>query len=185
MIYIAFNKPYGYLSQFGGFRGAKGLSCFSLPKDVYPCGRLDLDSEGLLILSNDGIFNQKVANPKFKKEKVYLAQVERDITDSALEKLKSGVSLKDGPAFAIKAERIDDPHLPERNPPIRQRKTVPVSWVRISINEGRNRQVRRMLACVGFPVLRLFRHSIGEVTCAGLSFGEFRNLTEKEILSFR
>lgn len=185
MIYAAFNKPYGYLSQFKDFRSSPGLSSFSLPKGIYPCGRLDLDSEGLLILSDDGIFNQKVSNPKYKKEKTYWVQVEGEINQEALQKLKDGVSLKDGPAFALKADKISQPNIAPRVPPIRERKTVPASWAEIIINEGRNRQVRRMMASVGFPVLRLFRYSIGIVTCEGLSPGQFRYLTKEEVLSFR
>ncbi len=184
MKYIAFNKPYGFLSQFTDRHGHKGLSYFFLPKGIYPCGRLDHDSEGLLILSDDGIFNNKVSSPYSKKEKVYLVQVERDITLEAVEKLMKGVILKDGPAKAILASKIAEPSIPPRVPPIRARKTVPTSWVKISIDEGRNRQVRRMLASVGFPVLRLFRLSIGKVSVDGLSPGEWRTLSKEEIISF-
>lgn len=185
MIYLAFNKPYGFLSQFSPRHGNPGLESFNLPRGVYACGRLDHDSEGLLILSDDGIFNNRVTSPESKKEKVYFAQVEREITEEAVSSLKSGILLKDGPARAVSAAVMDQPSLPPRIPPVRERKTVPTSWIRISLDEGRNRQVRRMLAACGFPVLRLFRYSIGSVNVEGLPPGSFRPLSKEEILSFR
>lgn len=200
MLYFAFNKPFGVLSQFRSssepptpgaaarlFREKPGhlsLKNFGFPPGVYPCGRLDADSEGLLILSSDGKFNQLITNPSFKKPKTYWAQVERLVTAAALKRLSEGVTLNDGPTLPAKAEPLADPGLPPRNPPVRFRKTVPTSWASITLTEGRNRQVRRMFAAVGFPVLRLLRYSIGTVTLAGLEPGKFRELTRQEIASF-
>lgn len=184
MIYLAFYKPYGVLSQFSPKNNYRTLKEFNFPPGVYPCGRLDYDSEGLLILSNDGKFNQRVTNPIFKKEKKYLLQVERIITEEALKKLEKGVLLNDGWTLPAKARIIDEPDLPPRIPPIRFRKTVPTSWVELIITEGRNRQCRRMLASVGFPVLRLVRWAVGIVSLDGLEQGKYRELTKEEIEFF-
>jgi len=184
MIYLAFNKPYGVLSQFTDRLRRKTLSSFDLPKGIYPCGRLDFDSEGLLILSDDGKFNQRVANPSFEKEKVYWLQVERNITIEAISKLKKGVLLRDGFFSAVDASIIDEPTLPPRIPPIRFRKTVPTSWLKLILNRGKNRQARRMLAAVGFPVLRLVRYSIGPVTIENIGQGNYRELTKEEVNFF-
>jgi len=200
MIYLAFNKPYGVLSQFRSssepptpgaavrlFRekpGRLSLKNFGFPAGVYPCGRLDQDSEGLLILSDDGKFNQRITHPSFKKPKNYRVQLERLITDEALEKLGKGVLLNDGPTLPAKAVKLEAPLLEPRVPPVRFRKTVPTSWASITITEGRNRQVRRMFACVGFPVLRLLRYSVGPVTLEGLAQGASRPLTAEELKYF-
>jgi len=184
MIYLAFNKPYGVLSQFTDKFGRRTLSYFNFPRAVYPCGRLDFDSEGLLILSDDGKFNQRVANPYFEKEKVYWLQVERNITTDAINKLKKGVLLRDGFFSAVDASIISEPDLPPRNPPIRFRKTVPTSWVRLVLTQGKNRQARRMLAAVGFPVLRLVRYSIGPVSIENIEQGSYRELTKEEVKFF-
>ncbi|MEI7482269.1 MAG: pseudouridine synthase [Elusimicrobiota bacterium] len=181
MNYIIFYKPYGVLSQFTPAHGHKSLSDFGFPKGVYAAGRLDADSEGLLFLTDDGIFQSRIAEPKHKTPKIYLAQVERIITPEALEQLSKGLVLNDGPTLPCKATAVPEPSLPPRTPPIRFRKTVPTSWVEIELKEGRNRQVRRMLACVGFPVLRLARRAIGTLTLDGLTPGQWRELTPAEI----
>jgi len=184
-LYIAFNKPYGVISQFTPKAGYITLKKFDFPKGVYPCGRLDADSEGLLILTNDGYFNQILTNPKYKKIKTYWAQVERIIDEEALLKIRNGIVLNDGPTLPAEIKIMEEPALPPRIPPIRYRKTVPTSWVELKIREGRNRQVRRMLAHVGYPVLRLFRYSIGDVNTSSLEIGQWRYLSEDEILNLK
>ena len=181
MHYIIFYKPYGVLSQFTPAHGHSSLSDFGFPKGVYAAGRLDADSEGLLFLTDDGIFQSRIAEPRHKTSKIYLAQVERVITPEALGKLHKGLILSDGPTLPCRAVAVPEPALPPRIPPIRFRKTVPTSWVEIELKEGRNRQVRRMLAGVGFPVLRLARSAIGPLTLAGLTPGQWRELTPAEI----
>jgi 23S rRNA pseudouridine2457 synthase len=141
---------------------------------VYPAGRLDFDSEGLLLLTDDGRLQARIADPKHKLPKTYLVQVEGAPDEVALDQLRNGVRLKDGLTRPAEAERIPDPGLWPRDPPIRFRKSVPDSWIRLTIREGRNRQVRRMTAAVGHPTLRLVRWSIGEWTAEGLSLGEWR-----------
>jgi len=162
---ILFNKPYDVLSQFTD-RGTAGstrrtLSDFIDVPGVYPAGRLDLDSEGLLLLTDDGRLQARIADPKFKMPKTYLAQVEGNVADTAIAVLRRGVRLKDGPTPPAEAERIADPQLWPRDPPIRVRKSVSDSWIKLTICEGRNRQVRRMTAAVGHPTLRLVRWSVG------------------------
>lgn len=183
--YIAFFKPYNILSQFTEKHGHPSLKNYAFPAGVYPAGRLDSDTEGLLILTNDGQFQNRVSNPKFSKTKTYFVQVEKIIDNSAIRALEKGLILKDGPTLPCSAEIIAEPVLPLRNPPIRSRKTVPTSWVKLIIKEGRNRQVRRMLANVNFPALRLIRYAIENVTIEGLKPGEWRNLTQEEIKGFR
>lgn len=141
---------------------------------VYPAGRLDLDSEGLLLLTDDGRLQARIADPKFKLAKTYLVQVEGDPDDAALEPLRRGVRLKDGMTLPAEARRIEAPDLWPRDPPVRFRKSVPDSWIELTIREGRNRQVRRMTAAVGFPTLRLVRWRIGEWSVDGLAPGECR-----------
>ena len=141
---------------------------------IYPAGRLDRDSEGLLLLTDDGRLQARIADPKFKLAKTYLVQVEGEPDDSALAALSKGVTLKDGPTLPAEAERIADPQLWPRDPPVRFRKTVPDSWLRLTIREGRNRQVRRMTAAVGHPTLRLVRWQIGDWSLDGLAPGEWR-----------
>jgi len=182
---IIFNKPYGVLSQFTPEHGHGSLADFSLPKGVYPAGRLDHDSEGLLLLTSDGSLQARISDPKHKTAKTYWAQVEREITEDALAALRAGVTLRDGPTLPCGASALPDPGLPDRTPPIRFRKTVPTSWAELILKEGRNRQVRRMLASVGFPVLRLLRRAIGSLTTEGLEPGCWRELTEKEIAKLR
>ena len=172
---ILFNKPYGVLCQFSdGGEGKPTLAGFGLPRGVYPAGRLDLDSEGLLLLTGDGRLQARIADPKFKMAKTYLVQVEGEVTDAALDALRGGVRLKDGMTLPAEAERIDVPALWPRDPPVRFRKTVPDCWIRLTIREGRNRQVRRMTAAVGHPTLRLVRWRIGEWALDGLAPGEWR-----------
>lgn len=175
---IAFNKPFGVLSQFSSGKDDSPhptLSGFGLPPKVYPAGRLDRDSEGLLLLTDDGRLQARIAEPRHKMPKTYLAQVEGVPDEATLAKLRRGVELKDGTTRPALVEAIEPPHeLWERDPPIRVRKTVPDSWVRLTITEGRNRQVRRMTAAVGHPTLRLVRWQVGEWSCEGLVLGESR-----------
>ncbi len=178
---IILNKPYGVLSQFTSEHGHRSLADFGLPKGVYPAGRLDYDSEGLLLLTSDGALQARISDPRHKMAKIYWAQVEREITGEALAALRAGLVLNDGPTLPCGAAPLPDPGLPPRDPPVRFRKTVPTSWAALTLKEGRNRQVRRMLASVGFPVLRLLRRSIGPLSTAGLEPGAWRELTDKEL----
>jgi len=174
---ILFNKPFGILSQFtdrGSGGGRPTLSDYVDVPDVYPAGRLDRDSEGLLLLTDDGRLQARIADPKFKLPKTYLVQVEGDAGEASLEKLRRGVDLKDGVTRPAEVERIAAPPLWPRDPPVRFRKSVPDCWLRLTIGEGRNRQVRRMTAAVGLPTLRLVRWRIGEWTVEGLQPGEWR-----------
>lgn len=172
---ILFNKPYGVLSQFtDGGSSHPTLSEYIDVPNVYPAGRLDRDSEGLLLLTDDGRQQARIADPKFKTPKTYLAQIEGEITSENLEQLRGGVQLKDGMTRPAEVEQIAVPDLWLRDPPVRFRKTVPDCWIRITICEGRNRQVRRMTAAVGNPTLRLVRWSIGEWTLDGIAQGAWR-----------
>mgnify|MGYP001580385186 FL=1 len=180
---IIFNKPYGVLSQFTREHGHSSLGDFKLPEGVYPAGRLDRDSEGLLLLTSNGSLQARIADPRHKTAKTYWAQVEREITQEAVSKLRAGLILNDGPTLPCMAGVLPDPELPPRIPPIRFRKTVPTSWAEIILKEGRNRQVRRMLAAVGFPVLRLIRRAVGPLTLEGLEPGQWRELSAGEIES--
>ena len=177
---LLFNKPFGVLSQFtdrGSPTVRATLSDFIDVKGVYPAGRLDRDSEGLLLLTDDGRLQARIADPRFKLPKTYLVQVEGDPEEEALEQLRKGVRLKDGMTLPAGAERIDAPDLWPRDPPIRVRQSVPDSWIRLTIREGRNRQVRRMTAAVGLPTLRLVRWSVGEWTLAGIAPGSVREVS--------
>ncbi len=185
MTTILLNKPYGVLSQFTPEHGHPSLAGFGLPPRVRPAGRLDRDSEGLLLLTDDGALQAFVAEPRHKQPKTYWAQVEGVITGEALARLRAGLVLNDGPTLPCGAEQLADPGLPPRVPPVRFRKTVPTSWAALTLREGRNRQVRRMLAAVGFPVLRLFRAAIGPLTAAGLAPGDWRELTPSELSALR
>lgn len=176
---ILLNKPYGVLSQFSGGKDDSPhptLAQFVKVPGVYPAGRLDRDSEGLLLLTDDGRLQSRIAEPKHTMPKTYLAQVEGEPDDAALKALRGGVRLKDGMTRPAKAERIDPPELWERHPPIRYRKSVPDSWLSLTITEGRNRQVRRMTAAAGHPTLRLVRWQVGEWSVAGLAPGEWREV---------
>ncbi len=175
---ILFNKPYDVLSQFtdaGSPTPRATLSQFVDVPGVYPAGRLDRDSEGLLLLTDDGRLQARIADPKFKLAKTYLVQVEGEAGEAALDALRDGVVLKDGPTRPAEVERIAAPDLWPRMPPIRVRASIPDCWLRITIREGRNRQVRRMTAAIGHPTLRLVRWSIGDWTLADLAPGRWRD----------
>ena len=169
---IRFNKPYGVLSQFTPEGRWQGLKDFIDLPGVYVAGRLDADSEGLLLLTDDGPLQARIADPRFKMEKVYWVQVEGVPDDAALSALRDGVTLNDGPTRPARARRLDPPPAVwERQPPIRVRQAIPTCWIELAIKEGRNRQVRRMTAAVGHPTLRLIRASIGPHTLDGLAPG--------------
>jgi len=173
---IAFNKPFGVLSQFTD-RSAnprRTLAEFGLPAQVYPAGRLDFDSEGLLLLTDDGGLAHRLTDPRHKQPKTYWVQVEGEPADAQLQALRSGVLLSDGPTLPAAAERIGAPALWPREPPVRFRKTVPDAWLSLTIGEGRNRQVRRMTAAVGLPTLRLVRVAIGGTSLDALAPGQWR-----------
>lgn len=173
---VLFNKPYDVLCQFTDTEGRHTLKDFIDLSGVYAAGRLDRDSEGLLLLTDDGKLQQAISDPRFKLDKSYLVQVEGRIDEEALQALASGVQLKDGPTRPARAEAIAAPALWPRQPPIRVRLSVPDSWLRLVIREGRNRQVRRMTAAVGFPTLRLVRERIGPWELGKLAPGEYRVL---------
>jgi 23S rRNA pseudouridine2457 synthase len=193
---IAFNKPYGVLCQFTddtpgrasaartGHAGAARstparptLAGFGLPAGVYPAGRLDLDSEGMLLLTDDGGLAHRLTDPKHKQLKTYWVQVEGDPGEAQLQALRAGVVLNDGPTLPAQAARIEPPALWPRDPPVRHRRTVPDAWLELGIREGRNRQVRRMTAAVGLPTLRLVRIAIGAHRLDGLAPGEWRRIS--------
>ena len=173
---IRFNKPYGVLSQFTPEGRWKGLKEFIDVPGVYVAGRLDADSEGLLLLTDDGKLQAHIADPRFKMEKTYWVQVEGMPGDDAIAALRHGVPLNDGPTRPARARRMDPPPaLWERDPPIRERKNIPTAWIELAIREGRNRQVRRMTAAVGFPTLRLIRAAIGPYALDGLAPGQWQD----------
>ena len=178
MTLIAFNKPYGVLTQFTDRTTTESprptLSGYIDLPGVYPAGRLDRDSEGLLLLTDDGRLQARIADPAFKLAKTYLVQVEGEPADAVLGALRQGVVLKDGPTLPAQVDRIDPPALWSRDPPVRFRKTVADRWLSVTLREGRNRQVRRMTAAIGHPTLRLVRWRIGDWTVEGLAPGEWR-----------
>lgn len=173
---ILFNKPFRVLSQFSDTEGRQTLAGFLRAPGYRAAGRLDYDSEGLLLLTDDGKLQQQIANPKHKQWKTYLVQVEGDIDEAAISQLNKGVELKDGPTLPARARRVSTPKLWPRTPPVRERKSVPDSWLELSIREGRNRQVRRMTAAVGFPTLRLVRTRIGDWSLDDLLPGQQRTV---------
>ncbi len=175
---IRFNKPYGVLCQFtdaGTASPRPTLSDFIDLRRVYPAGRLDFDSEGLVLLTDDGRLQARIADPRFKLDKTYLVQVEGVPDDAALAALRHGVRLKDGMTLPAEVERIAAPDLWPRTPPIRVRRHIPDCWLRLTLREGRNRQVRRMTAAVGHPTLRLVRWAIGDWTVEELAVGAWRS----------
>lgn len=178
---IAFNKPYGVLCQFTDPQGRPTLANHIEVPGVYPAGRLDHDSEGLMLLSDDGPLIAQISHPRFKWPKTYLVQVEGDPNDSVLQALRRGVLLKDGPTLPCEVEHLEAPPswLWPRVPPIRERKYIPTTWLRLVLREGRNRQVRRMTAAVGFPTLRLIRERIGDHALGDLVPGQWRCLDER------
>lgn len=174
---LLFNKPFRVLSQFTDKAGRATLANYLQAPGFRPAGRLDFDSEGLLLLCDDGRLQQRIANPRYHHWKSYWVQVEGLIDDMALTRLRAGVTLKDGPTLPARARALPrPPALWPRDPPVRERQRVADSWLELSLQEGRNRQVRRMTAAVGFPTLRLIRHRIGDWSLAGLAPGESRQL---------
>lgn len=188
MKYILFYKPYGVLCQFtdNSDRPRPTLKNYIPISEVYPVGRLDLDSEGLLLLTNNGQLQHRLANPKFAHPRTYLVQVERVPDESALNMLRNGVTIKNYRTRKAKVRLLsEEPDLPPRNPPIRDRQTVPTCWLEMTLIEGKNRQIRRMTAAVGFPTLRLIRVSVGDkprqIKLTGLQPGQWRELSLQEV----
>jgi 23S rRNA pseudouridine2457 synthase len=180
--YIIFNKPFDVLSQFTSVDGAKSLSDFSLPKNVYPAGRLDKDSEGLLLLTNDGPLIEKLLNPKSEKPKTYWVLVEREPSEEALEKMRNGLKIEDYTTRPCEVKILDpSPEVPPRSPPVRFRKNIKDFWIEVIIVEGKNRQVRKMTASIGHPTLRLIRTKFANLDLNGLSPGEWREIPRSEI----
>ncbi|UEG51027.1 pseudouridine synthase [Ferruginibacter lapsinanis] len=185
--YFIVYKPFNVLCQFSAQEGKQTLKDhFKVPKDVYPVGRLDYDSEGLLIFTNDKELNNRLLNPAYKHKREYWVQVDGAITNEAIANLQNGVVITiDGKWYSTKkctaAICANEPAVPERTPPIRFRKNIPTSWIKINLTEGKNRQVRKMTAAVGFPTLRLIRHSIEKCTVKGLMPGEMKEISKNEL----
>lgn len=174
---ILFNKPFGVICQFSPEPPHQNLSEFIPIKEVYPAGRLDTDSEGLLILTNDGKLQNFISSPTFNKQKTYLVQVEGIPQETDLDKLRVGVKISDYTTKTAEIKIIDEPAwLWERNPPIRERKNIPTTWLEIKISEGKNRQVRKMTAAIGYPTLRLVREKIGNISVQDIALGEYKEV---------
>ncbi|MFZ8932718.1 MAG: pseudouridine synthase [Bacteriovoracaceae bacterium] len=181
--YVALYKPFGHLSQFTGDEGQKTLADFGLPPNIYAVGRLDKDSEGLLLLTNDGPFKNKLSSPEFEKKKVYYVQVEGIPEQVDLDKLRKGVVIKTGKTKPAQVRILENtPTLPPRDPPIRFRKNIPTTWLEIIITEGKNRQVRRMTANIGYPTLRLVRVKIGKLELSGLTPGQWIEVRKSDVI---
>jgi 23S rRNA pseudouridine2457 synthase len=180
-VLVLFNKPFNVLCQFSAESDKTTLKDFIALPGVYAAGRLDYDSEGLLLLTDDGKLQHRISHPRHKLAKTYWVQVEGDLSDTALQQLRAGIVLNDGLTQPAQAERITAPAIWPRDPPIRVRKTVPDSWLQLTIHEGRNRQVRRMTAAVGFPTLRLIRAQIGPWQLEGLQPGEHRVIKNPQL----
>jgi len=177
-----FYKPYQVLTQFTDAGNRQTLADFVPVKNIYPAGRLDRDSEGLLLLTDDGQLQSRISHPDFKLQKTYWVQVDGEITDEAIEKLCAGVLLKDGKTKPAIAKKMLEPtHLEPRSPPIRVRENIPTSWLNLEIKEGKNRQVRRMTAAVGFPTLRLIRYAIGPINLHDLKLGTYAAVDEQQL----
>ncbi len=180
--YIVFHKPYGVLSQFTPEDGARTLAEFNLPKEVYAAGRLDKDSEGLLLLTDDGPLIERLLNPKNDKQKTYWVLVERVPDEESLNRMRHGLKIEDYTTKAAAVNLLDpQPEVAPRDPPVRFRKTVQDVWIEIKISEGKNRQVRKMTAAIGHPTLRLIRMGIGQLTLGNLALGEWREVSLEEI----
>jgi len=179
--HVLFNKPYGVLTKFTDPQGRPTLADYIDAPGIYPVGRLDFDSEGLLLLTDDGRLAHRLTDPRFDHPKTYLAQVERVPTEESLDELRRGLRLSDGPCKPVDVELVEEPPgLWPRPVPIRFRKNVPTAWIRLVLCEGRNRQVRRMTAAIGHPCLRLIRVAIGPLSIEGLATGTWRLLTDTE-----
>ncbi len=171
------------MCQFTGDISSETLSVFSLPKEVYAVGRLDKDSEGLLVLSDDGQFIDQLLTPKFDKEKTYWVQVENIPDEASLDKLRAGISIQDYKTKPAIVKVLDpQPDVPARHPPIRERKSIPTCWLEVVITEGKNRQVRKMTAAIGYPTLRLIRMKVGKLALKDLSAGQWREVSKDQII---
>lgn len=188
MRYLLLNKPYEVLTQFTDEHGRATLKDFVAVPNVYPVGRLDFDSEGLLLLTDDKQLQHRLSDPRYKVPKTYWAQVEGHPTEAALQQMREGVQIKEGFTLPAEIEALSDDAVADlwaRNPPIRYRASIPTSWLALTISQGMNRQVRKMCAAVGLPCLRLVRQALGDLSLAGLAPGEWRDLTAEEVAALR